>query len=41
MTPKYRQLVAESRGAKRVHHLRSATEMDAFLDAVRLEAPRA
>ena len=41
LTPKYRQLVAESRGAKRVHHLRSATEMDAFLDAVRLEAPRA
>ena len=41
LTPKYRQLVAESRGAKRVHHLRSAAEMEAFLDGVRLGAPRA
>lgn len=41
LTPRYRQLVAESDGAKRVHHLRSAAGMEAFLDAVRLEAFRA
>lgn len=41
LTPRYRQLVADSRGAKRVHHLRSAAEMAAFLDGVRLEASRA
>jgi adenylate kinase family enzyme len=35
LTPKYRALVAEARGSKPVHHLRSAAEMKAFLDAVR------
>lgn len=31
LTPKYRQLVSEARPHKRVHHLRSAAEIDAFL----------
>jgi len=31
LTPKYRALVAESAGQKRVHHLRSPREMEAFL----------
>ena len=35
LTPRYRALVAEARPHKRVHHLRSAAEMDAFLSAVR------
>ena len=34
LTPKYRQLVADMAGAKRVHHLRSPAEMAAFLDAI-------
>jgi adenylate kinase family enzyme len=38
LTPKYRALVSEVRARKRVHHLRSAGEISAFLDAVRLEA---
>jgi len=37
LTPKYRQLVAEMAAAKRVHHLRSAAEIAAFLDAVEHE----
>jgi len=37
LTPKYRQLVAEARQHKRVHHLRSAAEINAFLNGVRLE----
>jgi adenylate kinase family enzyme len=37
LTPKYRELVAAARQHKRVHHLRSAAEIDAFLSAVRLE----
>jgi adenylate kinase family enzyme len=37
LTPKYRALVAEAKTRKRVHHLRSAREMSAFLDAVRIE----
>ena len=37
LTPKYRALVAEARQHKRVHHLRSAAEIDAFLAAQRLE----
>jgi adenylate kinase family enzyme len=37
LTPKYRALVSEARHAKRVHHLRSAAEMDALLTRVRLE----
>ena len=38
LTPKYRALVSEVKARKRVHHLRSASEIGAFLDAVRLEA---
>ncbi len=34
MTPRYRQLVADAAGSKRVHHLRSPTAMTAFLDQV-------
>lgn len=37
LTPKYRQLVAEVGGSKRVHHLKSPTEMKAFLDAIKRE----
>jgi adenylate kinase family enzyme len=37
MTPRYRQLVADAAPTKRVHHLRSATQMAGFLDAVRRE----
>jgi hypothetical protein len=35
LTPRYRQLVADARHEKRVHHLRSAAEMTAFLNWVR------
>jgi adenylate kinase family enzyme len=35
LTPKYRGLVFEAKGRKRVHHLRSADEINAFLEAVR------
>jgi len=34
LTPKYRELVSEARQHKRVHHLRSAAEMAAFLRGV-------
>jgi len=34
LTPKYRELVAQQASRKRVHHLRSAGEMNAFLLAV-------
>ena len=34
LTPKYRQLVAEQAPHKRVHHLRSASAIKAFLGAV-------
>ena len=37
LTPRYRALVADARRHKRVHHLRSQAEMDAFLAAVRAE----
>ena len=37
LTPKYRELVAESRHDKRIHHLRSAADIGAFLATVRLE----
>lgn len=37
LTPRYRQLVGDAWREKRVHHLRSAVEIDAFLAAVRLE----
>ena len=38
LTPKYRQLVTEARESKRVHHLRSAADIEAFLVAVRAKA---
>jgi adenylate kinase family enzyme len=38
LTPKYRALVSEVKARKRVHHLRSASDISAFLDTVRLEA---
>jgi adenylate kinase family enzyme len=34
LTPKYRQLVAETRATKRVHHLRSAADIRSFVDTV-------
>jgi hypothetical protein len=37
LTPKYRQLVADAAGTKRVHHLKSPHAMTALLDAVRTE----
>jgi len=40
LTPSYREMVSAARQHKRVHHLRSESEMDAFLNAVRLEAQR-
>jgi adenylate kinase family enzyme len=40
LTPRYRELVAESRPHKRVHHLRSAAEIRAFLAAVAREVRR-
>src|SRR4029453_4817525 len=33
-TPKYRELIAESASSKRVHHLRSRAEIEAFIDPV-------
>ena len=38
LTPKYRELVSAARQHKRVHHLRSAADIDAFLNGVRREA---
>lgn len=37
LTPKYRELIAESASSKRVHHLRSGAEIEAFIDRVGLE----
>ena len=37
VTPRYRQLVAEARASKRVHHLRSPAQMRAFLESVKAE----
>ena len=37
LTPRYRQLVADSRGAKRVHHLRSRGHIQSFLAEVEAE----
>jgi adenylate kinase family enzyme len=34
LTPRYRELVSAARQHKRVHHLRSAAEMDAFLNSI-------
>lgn len=36
LTPKYRELVSSVRQYKRVHHLRSGAEIDAFLNGVGL-----
>lgn len=38
LTPKYRELVSAARHRKRVHHLTSPAEIDAFLAAVRQES---
>ncbi len=40
LTPRYRQLVADASSSKRVHHLKSASEIAAFLEAVREERER-
>lgn len=40
LTPKYRQLVADAKASKRVHHLESPAEMKAFLHAVQQEGER-
>ena len=37
LTPKYREVVASARPHKRVHHLRSAGEIEAFLNGVSRE----
>jgi len=37
LTPRYRQLVADLAASKRVHHLKSPTDMKAFLRAVEQE----
>lgn len=34
LTPKYRQFVADARFSKRVHHLKSAAEIETFLQSV-------
>ena len=41
LTPRYRALVADERSRRRVHHLRSAAEIRAFLTAAREETQRA
>jgi len=41
LTPRYRQLIADAAASKRVHHVRSRTEMTAFLDATEREYSRA
>jgi adenylate kinase family enzyme len=41
LTPKYRQLVADARSYKQIHHLKSAPEIAAFLQAVKQEHQRA
>lgn len=35
LTPRYRQLVGDAGSSRRVHHLKSASEIAAFLDSVR------
>jgi adenylate kinase family enzyme len=37
LTPKYRQLIAESASSKRVHHLRSPAAIEDFVETVRRE----
>ena len=41
LTSRYRQLVADASSSKRVHHLKSASEIAAFLAAVKQERRRA
>ncbi|HEX8166870.1 MAG TPA: hypothetical protein VF601_13920 [Beijerinckiaceae bacterium] len=41
LTPRYRRFVAEAAASKRVHHVRSAADMAALLDAVKRECARA
>lgn len=41
LTSRYRQLVADASSSKRVHHLKSASEIEAFLAAVKQERRRA
>jgi adenylate kinase family enzyme len=41
LTPRYRQLVADAAASKRVHHVKSAAEMAAFLNTVKREHARA
>jgi adenylate kinase family enzyme len=38
LTPKYRQLVADAASSKRVHHLKSPADMEAFLQSVAQQA---
>jgi adenylate kinase family enzyme len=37
LTPRYRQLVADVAASKRVHHVRSAAEITAFLEIIKRE----
>jgi hypothetical protein len=37
LTPKYRQLVAEMSGSKRVHHLKSPAEIAVLLETIKRE----
>jgi adenylate kinase family enzyme len=37
LTPKYRQLVAETAASKRVHHLRSVAQIQSLIEAVKNE----
>ena len=41
LTPRYRQLVADVANSKRVHHIKSPTQIAAFLNAVERECGRA
>jgi hypothetical protein len=41
LTPRYRQLVADVAGSKRVHHVKSPAEIAAFLNAIKREHMRA
>jgi adenylate kinase family enzyme len=41
LTPRYRQLVEDVANSKRVHHIKSAAEIMAFVDAVKHESPGA
>jgi hypothetical protein len=41
LTPRYRQLVADAAASKRVHHVKSAAEMAAFLNTIKREHARA